>query len=116
LSQKDRLTQGKNVIFEYNFKGEMNLLETQKSGNKASLRTVGGSVMVAIPPALLDLLGFRPNAKVALSVDHGRLVIEPAPKPSYTLTELVSQCDPEWPSSVEDQDWLDAPAIGREEL
>ena len=88
----------------------------QKGGSKASLRTVGGSVMVAIPPALLDMLGFRPNAKVALSVDDGKLVIELVSRPSYTLAELVAQCDQDARLSQEDQEWRDAPSVGLEDL
>jgi antitoxin ChpS len=82
----------------------------------ASLRTVGGSVMLAIPKTLLEMLGLRPDTKVGLSVDNGKLVIEPRPRPRYTLAELVGQCDPHVPTSPDDQAWMDAPAAGREAL
>ena len=32
----------------------------------------------------------------------------------YTLAELVAQCEPGAPISVEDREWLDSPASGRE--
>jgi hypothetical protein len=35
-------------------------------------------------------------------------------KPRYTLSELMTQCDPKAPLSAEDRAWLDAPAVGRE--
>lgn len=81
-----------------------------------SLRAVGGSVMVTIPKAFLDALDLRPNAKVGMSVDRGRLVIEPRARPRYTLAELVGQCRPDAPASAEDRAWLDAPPVGDEAL
>ena len=42
-----------------------------------NLRKVGGSIMLAVPPALLDILHLRPGAKVGLAVRSGRLVVEP---------------------------------------
>ena len=40
-----------------------------------NLRKVGGSVMLAVPPALLEQLHLQPGATVGLVIDHGRLVI-----------------------------------------
>ncbi len=60
-----------------------------------NLRKVGGSVMLAVPPALLDVLGLRPGAKVGLTVQSGRLVVEPRLRTRYTLDELLAQYDPE---------------------
>ena len=37
----------------------------------ASLRKVGGSVMLAVPPALLDILRLQPGAKVGITVRKG---------------------------------------------
>ena len=42
-----------------------------------NLRKVGGSIMLAVPPALLDLLNLDVGAKVDVGVEDGRLVIEP---------------------------------------
>ena len=41
-----------------------------------NLRKVGGSVMLAIPPAFLDQLHLQAGATVGLTIDHGRLVAE----------------------------------------
>ena len=38
-----------------------------------NLRKVGGSVMLAVPPAILDLLDLRVGTAVGLVVDGGRL-------------------------------------------
>ena len=40
-----------------------------------NLRKVGGSVMLAVPPALLDLLNLGVGAKVGIGVEDGRLVV-----------------------------------------
>jgi antitoxin component of MazEF toxin-antitoxin module len=36
-----------------------------------NLRKVGGSIMLAVPPALLDILHLRPGAKVGIAVPLG---------------------------------------------
>lgn len=72
--------------------------------------------MVTIPKAFLDILDLQPNTKVGMTVDGGRLVIEPRARPRYALADLIAQCDPEAAASIEDQEWLDAPPVGREEL
>jgi antitoxin ChpS len=53
------------------------------------LRKVGGSVMLAIPPAVLDMLQLQPGEAVGLSVDAGHLVVDPQVRPHYTLDELL---------------------------
>ena len=55
-----------------------------------NLRKVGGSVMLAVPPALLDVLHLTAGAKVGLAVDNGRLVVEPKARPRYTMAELLA--------------------------
>ena len=58
-----------------------------------NLRKVGGSVMLAVPPAILEMLHLQAGATVGVSVDGGRLVIEPRPRPRYTLAELLAEAD-----------------------
>jgi antitoxin ChpS len=81
-----------------------------------SLRKVGGSVMVALPPALLDLLHLRAGAMVGMDVKNGRLVIEPRPRPRYSLEELLAQAESATGPGEEDKAWLDAPPAGNELL
>ena len=80
------------------------------------LRTVGGSVMFAVPKALLESLGLAANADVGLSVSGGRLIVDPHPRPRYRLADLLAQCDALAPLTDEDRVWLDAPPVGRELL
>lgn len=80
----------------------------------ANLRKVGGSVMLAVPPAILDMLDLSAGITVGLSVEKGRLIVEPQPKPRYSLDELLAQCNPDDPISPEDREWVDAPRAGGE--
>jgi len=79
-----------------------------------SLRRVGGSVMLAVPPALLDVLHLAVGSKVGIAVNDGRLVVEPQARPRYTMAELLAASDYTQPRSAEEQEWLDSPAVGRE--
>jgi antitoxin ChpS len=79
-----------------------------------NLRKVGGSVMLAVPPALLDVLGLGPGAKVGIGVDKDRLVVEPQKRPRYTMDELLAQCEPKAPRTREEREWVTAKAVGRE--
>jgi antitoxin ChpS len=79
-----------------------------------NLPKVGGSIMLAVPRPILDLLRLEAGAAVGLSVEEGRLIIQPASKPRYTLDELLAQCEPDAAISQEDRDWLDAPPAGQE--
>ena len=80
----------------------------------ANLRKVGGSTMLAVPPAILDLLQLKPGATVDLAVEGHRLVIQPRNKPRYTLDELLAQCDQAAPKAAKDKSWLNLAPVGRE--
>jgi len=79
-----------------------------------NLRKVGGSVMLAVPPALLDILRLQPGAKVGIAVQSGRLVVEPQRRPRYTLSELLAQCNAKAPRSKQERDWLNGKPVGGE--
>lgn len=81
-----------------------------------NLRKVGGSIMLAVPPVILDLLQLHAGATVGLAVEHGRLIVEPALRPHYSLDELLAQCDASAEISNEDHDWLDNKPVGLELL
>lgn len=83
---------------------------------EARLRKVGGSVMVAVPPAYLDALHMGVGQTVSIGIEGARLVLEPRRRPKYTLDELLSQCDFSLPAADEDREWLDVPPVGEELL
>jgi antitoxin ChpS len=79
------------------------------------LRKVGGSVMLAVPPALLEILHLEPGATVGITVESGRLVVEPLQRRRYTLKELLGQCDPKARRVKRDRGWLDSKPV-RDEI
>lgn len=80
----------------------------------ASLRKVGGSVMLAVPPPILEMLGMACGTSVSMEVEAGRLVISPGSSEKYELADLLAQCDPDMFQSEIDNDWLEGTARGRE--
>jgi antitoxin ChpS len=80
----------------------------------ARLRKVGGSVMVAIPKSMLETLDLKQNAAVALSIDGGKLVIDPRKRRRYSLDDLLAQCRPSPRRSRADRVWTTGKAVGRE--
>jgi antitoxin ChpS len=79
-----------------------------------NLRKVGGSVMLALPPALLDILRLQPGARVGITVESGRLVVEPQQRHRYTLEELLAQCDPKARRAKKESEWLDSRPVRAE--
>ena len=82
----------------------------------AKLRTVGGSVMFAIPKAVLEILDLQANGSVGVSISEGKLIVDPHPKRRRTLAELLAECDPSAPRTAEDEAWLNDGQVGREEI
>ncbi len=82
--------------------------------HRTNLRKVGGSVMLAVPPALLEILHLQPGAQVGITVERGRLVVEPPRRRRYTLEELLAECDPRSPRSRRDRAWLEDKPVGGE--
>jgi antitoxin ChpS len=82
--------------------------------HKTHLRKVGGSVMLAVPPALLDILTLEPGMAVGIAVESGRLVVEPQKRPRYTLEQLLRQCNPKAPRIKMEREWLNDKPVGGE--
>lgn len=80
----------------------------------ATLGNVGGSVMMTIPKSLLEGLGLSADTKVCLSVERGRLIVEPTPKHKYALSQLLEQCDKSAPIGAEEQAWQEISPVGDE--
>jgi antitoxin ChpS len=87
-----------------------------------NLRKVGGSVMLAVPPALLNVLQLQSGAKVGIAVERGRLIVEPRQRRRYTLDELLAQCNPKARhskqsvkrASKQEREWLNSEPVGGE--
>ncbi|CAM3952682.1 AbrB/MazE/SpoVT family DNA-binding domain-containing protein [Vreelandella rituensis] len=79
------------------------------------LRRVGGSVMMSVPRAFLDQLHLDAGSPVEIEIEHGRLIMVPA-KPTYSLEELLAQCDTTAEMPADEREWLDSGPAGRELL
>lgn len=82
----------------------------------ATLRSVGGSVVMAIPKRVLELVHLHSGSQVNIDVRDGCLIVEPKSRPRYTLAELMAQCDLSQSLNPEEREWLDSPAVGAEEI
>ena len=79
-----------------------------------NLRKVGGSIMLAVPPALLEQLKLKAGSAVNISMEGDKLVIESSTKPKYTMSELLAQSDY---SQIEiDREWVYGSPAGNELL
>lgn len=80
-----------------------------------ALRALGGSVVMAVPRQILSMLHLGAGSQVDVSVENGRLVVEPKVKPRYTLAELLARCTEEnMAVNDEDREWLDTKPVGKE--
>lgn len=79
-------------------------LPIQKWGNSAALR---------LPAALLTQLKVALGDKFAVEVRADGLLLTPA-RTSYSLEELIAQCDVNAQPPADLAEWIDAPAAGRE--
>ena len=83
----------------------------------ATLRNLGGSVVVAVPKKVLEVVGLRAGSRVELSVENGKLVLAPSKRPRYKLADLLSQCKPsDLAPRPADRTWLGGSPTGREAL
>ena len=72
--------------------------------------------MLAVPPAILDLLHLHAGSTVGIAVDGERLIVDPHVQPSYTMEELLAASDFSEPPSPEDSNWGNGAAAGNELL
>ncbi len=82
-----------------------------------TLRNLGGSVVMAVPKKILKLVNLDAGSRVEVSLEKGRLVIDPKRAPRYTLSELLSRCRPsDLAPKRNDRAWLRSRPVGREVL
>lgn len=79
-----------------------------------NLRKVGGSIMMAVPPALLEQMHLQAGSSVSISLEGGKLVVESSLKPRYTLDELLAASDYSQPQAESEREWVDSAPVGRE--
>ena len=81
--------------------------------SKAVLRSIGGSVMVAVPKPFLAQASLGPGSEVDVSVENGAILLSPA-RPRYALKDLLVRCDFRKKASRTDNEWQNAAPVGKE--
>lgn len=79
-------------------------LSVQKWGNSAAVR---------LPTELLGLLKVSLGGKLSVSVQPDGVLLKAA-RPSYSLADLVAQCDSTAPQPEDLAAWSDIKPVGRE--
>ena len=82
--------------------------------SNATLRAIGGSVVVALPKPSLARLNLHPGSRVKVEVDRGKVTLTPIAKPRYTLAELLAKCDFSRKASRDERAWQSARPVGKE--
>ena len=73
--------------------------------------------MLAVPPAILDMVQLQSGSAVTISVENGRLIVNPRPSKQYTLQDLLDQCDASAPMPDESPcQWTQSDPQGMELL
>jgi antitoxin ChpS len=70
--------------------------------------------MLAIPKPIMSALELRPDASVDLSIQSGRLIVEPTARRRYSLDQLLAQSRRTARRSRGDREWTTGGAVGRE--
>lgn len=52
--------------------------------------------------------------KDGMAVTDSHPVIDPTPRPHYTMAQLLAESDYSQPQPPEEREWVDTPAVGRE--
>jgi antitoxin ChpS len=81
-----------------------------------TLRQSGGSIIVSLPKAFLDQLGLKADARVDIDLVDDKIVLTRRSPARIGLAARLALCNAELPSTTEERDWLDAPAVGDEVL
>ncbi len=82
-----------------------------------SLRKVGGSTMIAIPPTLVNMLNLHIGENVSLELNsNNAIVIKPLQRKKPSLSDLLAQCDATAPMPEADAQWDAVRPVGNELL
>ncbi|MCY3878837.1 MAG: antitoxin [Rhodobacteraceae bacterium] len=81
-----------------------------------NLRSMSGSVMLAVPPDFLESLRLGGGDVMDIGVENGCLIVQPKKRTLCTLDQLLEQCAETVSSSYEDRSWIDDKPIGDEFL
>jgi antitoxin ChpS len=79
-----------------------------------SIRKLGNSAGIILPSALLRSLQLSVGSSLTAEQVKGKLILTPAAKSRYSLTELMAQCDSKAPPPADMETWVGMNAVGKE--
>ncbi len=80
---------------------------------EVTLRKMGNSAALVVPPPVLRDLGITIGQKLTLvTTPDGKIVL--APKRKYRLADLIAQCNPKTPAPADLELWNQARPVGQE--
>lgn len=82
----------------------------------ATLRQSGGSIIVSLPKAFVEQLGLKADTPVEIDLVDDKIVIARRSPGRIGLEARLAMCDLTKPMSQDERDWLDAPAVGDEQI
>jgi antitoxin ChpS len=84
---------------------------------RVNLEEVGGTMVIALPPEIVDELHLTAGSSVSLALQGDALVMRRGRRSKYTLQELIDKSDPRaFERTKEDDEWFNSPPVGRELL
>jgi antitoxin ChpS len=78
-----------------------------------SVQKWGNSTAVRLPSELLKLLKVKVGDKLSVNLRPDGVLLKRA-RPSYSLEDLLAQCDPVAPEPDDLSDWSNMNSVGRE--
>ncbi len=79
-----------------------------------SIRKLGNSAGIILPSALLKALHLSVGSALTAEQVKGKLVLTPALKPRYSLTELIAQCSRQSQPPADMKAWDEMEVVGKE--
>ena len=70
--------------------------------------------MLTVPPVFLELLNLQSGSAVGVTLENDRLILEPQPRPKYSVDELLAACDQK--ADLDDREWLASPATSYSQI
>lgn len=81
-----------------------------------TIKKWGNSLATRIPKGIVESIDLHIDQTVDIEAVNGKIIITPlAAKKSYTLSDLLRQCEPESMAlDDDDRQWLNAEPVGKE--
>jgi antitoxin ChpS len=84
---------------------------------KVRVQDVGGTIMLEVPPAVVEQLQLSVGSEIEVETQNGGIVLRHWDRPRYRLEDLIVGSDPRaFEQTEEDREWHLSGPVGRELL